>query len=115
MLPSGVLPNYQPFCRIILLSLIIALELFVDVHIEYVLQYLRWLIFMSMKVMLMVSSGIEGVVHHEFLYQGQTVNHWCYLEVLKHLRENVRRKRRQLLERTPGSSIMTMCQLIRCY
>jgi hypothetical protein len=35
---------------------------------------------------------IEGVVHHEFLRQGQTVNRWYYLEVLKRLRENVRRK-----------------------
>jgi histone-lysine N-methyltransferase SETMAR len=39
---------------------------------------------------------IEGVVNHEFLRQGQTVNHWYYLEMLKHLRENVRRKRPQL-------------------
>jgi hypothetical protein len=39
---------------------------------------------------------IEGVVHHEFLCQGQTVNHWYYLEVLKSLRENVRKKRPQL-------------------
>jgi hypothetical protein len=39
---------------------------------------------------------IEGVVQHEFLYQGQTVNHWYYLEVLKRLRENVRRKKPQL-------------------
>jgi hypothetical protein len=23
----------------------------------------------------------SGVVHHEFLCQGQTVNHWYYLEV----------------------------------
>jgi hypothetical protein len=35
---------------------------------------------------------IEGVVHHEFLRQGQTVNHRYYLEVMKCLRENVRRK-----------------------
>jgi hypothetical protein len=33
---------------------------------------------------------IEGVVHHEFLCQGQTVNCWYYLEVLKRLKENVR-------------------------
>jgi hypothetical protein len=46
--------------------------------------------------MLMVSFGIEGVVHHEFLRQGQTVNRWYYLEVLKRLRENVRRKKHQL-------------------
>jgi hypothetical protein len=38
---------------------------------------------------------IKGVVHHEFLCQGQTVN-WYYLEALKCLRENVRRKIPQL-------------------
>jgi hypothetical protein len=35
-------------------------------------------------------------VHHEFLRQGQTVNRLHYLEALKRLRENVRRKRPQL-------------------
>jgi hypothetical protein len=39
---------------------------------------------------------IKGVVHHEFLHQGQTLNCWYYLEVLKRLRGNVRRKRPQL-------------------
>jgi hypothetical protein len=39
---------------------------------------------------------IKGVLHHEFLHQGQTVNRWYYLKVLKCLRENVRRKRPQL-------------------
>jgi hypothetical protein len=42
------------------------------------------------------SFDIDGVVHHEFLCQGQTLNRWFYLEVLKRLRENVRRKRPQL-------------------
>jgi hypothetical protein len=37
--------------------------------------------------MLMVLFDIEDVGHHEFLHQGQTVNHWCYLKVLKRLRE----------------------------
>jgi hypothetical protein len=32
---------------------------------------------------------IEGVVHHEFLRQWQTVNRWYYHKVLKHLGENV--------------------------
>jgi hypothetical protein len=31
-------------------------------------------------------------VHHEFLRQGQRVNRWYYLEVLKRPRENVKRK-----------------------
>jgi transposase len=39
---------------------------------------------------------IEGVVHHEFLRQGRTVNCWYHLEVLKCLSENVRKKRPQL-------------------
>jgi hypothetical protein len=48
------------------------------------------------KVMLMVSFDIEGVVHHEYIYQGQTVNRWYCLEVLKRVREHVRRKTPQL-------------------
>jgi hypothetical protein len=51
---------------------------------------------MSVKVVLTVFFDIEGVVHHKFLRQGQTVNRWYYLEVLKRLRENVRRRRPQL-------------------
>jgi histone-lysine N-methyltransferase SETMAR len=50
----------------------------------------------NVKAMLTVSLDTEGVVHHEFLHQGQTVNRWYYLEVLKRLRENVRRKKPQL-------------------
>jgi hypothetical protein len=38
-------------------------------------------------------NHVDGFVHHEFLHQGQTVNRWYYLEVLKRLRENVRRRR----------------------
>jgi hypothetical protein len=55
---------------------------------------------------------IECVVHHEFLRQGQTVNHWYNLEALKRLRENVRRKRPQLWR---NSSIMTMRRLMYRY
>jgi hypothetical protein len=54
----------------------------------------------------------RGAVHHEFLRQCQTVNRWYYVKVLKHLTENVMRKRHQLGETTPGSSIMTMSQLL---
>jgi hypothetical protein len=46
----------------------------------------------NVKVMFTVSFDIKGVVHYEFLRQGQTVNRWHYLEVLKRRRENVRRK-----------------------
>jgi hypothetical protein len=58
---------------------------------------------------------IKGVVHHKFLQQGQTVNRWYYLKLLKHLRENVRRKRPQLWRNTPGSSIVKMHQFMHHY
>jgi len=35
----------------------------------------------------------KGIVHYEFVAQGQIVNQQCYLEVLTRLRECVRRKR----------------------
>ena len=35
----------------------------------------------------------KGTVHKEFVRPGQTVNAVFYVEVLKRLRENVRRKR----------------------
>ena len=35
----------------------------------------------------------KGIVHKEFVPPGQTVNAAFYVEVLKRLRENVRRKR----------------------
>jgi len=35
----------------------------------------------------------KGIVHYEFIAQGQTVNQQCYLEVLTRLRASVQRKR----------------------
>jgi hypothetical protein len=37
----------------------------------------------NVKVMVTFFFDIEGVAHREFLHQGQTVNRWYYLEVLK--------------------------------
>ena len=34
----------------------------------------------------------EGIVHHEYAPDGQTITKEFYLEVLRHLRESVRRK-----------------------
>jgi len=39
---------------------------------------------------------IRGLIHYEFVPTGQTVNQVYYLEVLKRLREKVRRKRPEL-------------------
>jgi hypothetical protein len=58
---------------------------------------------------------IKGVVCHEFLRQGQTVNRWYYLEVLKRLRENVRRRRPQLWRNKSWFPIMTTRQLTHRY
>jgi len=43
--------------------------------------------------MLAVFFDSDGVVHYEFLPQGQTVNKEYYLEVMQRLREAVRKKR----------------------
>ena len=56
---------------------------------------------------------ITRIVHYEFVPTGQTVNQVYYLEVLKRLREKVRRKRPELFANTHGSCITTMHLLIR--
>jgi hypothetical protein len=43
--------------------------------------------------MLIVFFDIQGIVHKEFVPPGQTVNGKFYCEVLKWLREGIRRKR----------------------
>ena len=50
------------------------------------------------KVMLTVLMGYRGVVHHEFLPAGQTVNKKYYLGVMRRLREAIRQKRPDLWE-----------------
>jgi hypothetical protein len=47
----------------------------------------------NIKSMLVIFFDCEGIVHQEFVPPGQTVNQHYYLEVLKRLREQVRRKR----------------------
>ena len=46
----------------------------------------------KMKVMLIVFFDMEGIVHYEYVPQGQTVNQQFYLQVLKRLRLAVSRK-----------------------
>jgi hypothetical protein len=59
-----------------------------------------------MKTILITSFDIKGIVHFEFIPQGQTINQAYYVAVLKRLHEAVHRK-------WPGLSTMTMLQLTR--
>ena len=45
------------------------------------------------KTMLIVFFDVRGIVHFEFVPQGQTVNAACYLEVLRRLKRRVARVR----------------------
>ena len=45
------------------------------------------------KVMLLAVFDSEDIIHHEYAPGGQTINKEFYLEVLRRLRESVRRKR----------------------
>ena len=51
---------------------------------------------------------IRGIVHYEFVPTGQTVNQVYYLEVLKRLREKVRRNDQNFLPTTDRSCITIM-------
>jgi hypothetical protein len=48
----------------------------------------------QIKTMLVCFFDHKGIVHYEFIAQGQTENQQCYLEVLTKLRESLQRKRR---------------------
>jgi len=50
----------------------------------------------NVMVMLTVFSNHEGVVHHEYAPPGQKINKDYYIEVLRRLRDALRRKRQQL-------------------
>jgi len=45
------------------------------------------------KIMLLAFFDSEGIVHHKYAPDGQTINKEFYLKVLRRLRESVRRKR----------------------
>ena len=49
----------------------------------------------KLKTMLIYFFDQEGIVHREFVPPGMTVNADFYCDVLRRLRENVRRKRSQ--------------------
>ena len=50
----------------------------------------------KIKVLLPVFFYASGVVHHEYLPEGFTVNQTYYIEVLKRLRDAIQRKRPEL-------------------
>ena len=52
----------------------------------------------KIKVMLIVFFDVHGIVHLEFLPQGQTINQNVYKDILRHLMRSVREKRRELWE-----------------
>ena len=52
----------------------------------------------KIKVMLIVFFDVHGIVHVEFLPQGQTINQNVYKDILRRLMRSVREKRRELWE-----------------
>lgn len=48
---------------------------------------------LNVKVVPTVFFDNLEVIHQEFLLRVQTINQWYYLEILRRLRENLRRKR----------------------
>ncbi|UYV63580.1 hypothetical protein LAZ67_2004876 [Cordylochernes scorpioides] len=50
----------------------------------------------NVKVLLTVFFDCRGVVHHEFLPQGRTINKEYYLQVMRNLREAIRQKHSDL-------------------
>ena len=61
----------------------------------------------NVKTML-ICFDIKGLVHFEFVPQGQTVNQQFYLEVLKRLRDAVRRSAPNCGGQVSGFCIGTM-------
>ena len=53
---------------------------------------------LHVKVMLIAFFDHQGLIHHEFVPQGQTVNQHFYKEVLSHLIARIQRSRRDSWE-----------------
>ena len=75
----------------------------------------------KVKVMLIVFFDNQGIVHFEFLPQGQTVNQTVYKKILWHLVRSVHEKRQSLWEanawvlhhdNAPAHIAMSICQFL---
>ena len=64
------------------------------------------------KVMLIAFFDVHGIVHVEFLPQGQTINQHVYKNILRSLMRSVKEKKELCGKRGHGCFIMTMLQLI---
>jgi hypothetical protein len=62
----------------------------------------------NVKTMLIAFFDAEGLVHHEFLPQCQTMNQTVYITVLQRLRDAVRQKRPHKWSPVPGFCTTTM-------
>ena len=60
------------------------------------------------KIMLLACFDSEGIVHHEYAPNGQTINKEFYLGVLRRLRESVHQKDRKDGGMATGSCTTTM-------
>ena len=64
------------------------------------------------KVMLIAFFDVQGIVHAEFLPQGQTINQHVYKNILRRLMRSVREKKENCGKQGHGCFIMTIFQLI---
>ena len=76
---------------------------------------------LKIKVMLIVFFNQKGMVHHDFVPEGETVNHHFYQQVLIHLHNQVRHSRQELWsdkswllhhDNTPAHKAISVRQLL---
>src|SRR5215469_18124768 len=53
----------------------------------------------KIKTLLVTFFDYKGMIHHEFLEEGRTINQYVYLDILRRLREAIRLKRPELWEK----------------
>lgn len=75
----------------------------------------------TIKVLMTVFFDYNGVVHSEFLPDGQTANREYYLQVMERVREAIRKKRPELWQNNswilhhdnaPSHTALTVCQFL---